>query len=332
MPATFSDIDADYSALEGQKIAILGYGDEGRATALNLRDSGFLPIIGEVNEVRVGIARADGFEPVYPSNAAFAADIKFITLPDEMVPEVYLAHISPSLKKGDMLVFPTGYPIAFGYIEPPPFIDAVMVAPRLFGQELREQYLSGQGTPSFVAVAQDSSGSAWPRLLAVAKAIGALRAGAMEVTFQQESELTLFMQQALMPALQFLIMAAADILIKEGYPPEAALLDLYVSGELGYVLTRTGQRGLKDVLQLFSLTGQYGILSRSDRFQDPRLRRQMETILEEIRSGKFAQEWTTEYHNGYPRLDALRNRRAALPLWGLEQQAIAILQEMAAKR
>lgn len=332
MPALYTESDADSSTLEGRKVAVLGYGDEGRAVALNIRDSGFMPIIGEANEVRAGQARADGFEPVYPSNAAFAADIKLMALPDEALPEVYLAHVSPSLKEGDMLVFPTGYTIAFGYVEPPPFVDAVMIAPRLVGRDLRELYLRGQGALSFVTVAQDFSGKAWDRLLAVAKAMGALRAGAMEVTFQQETELDLFMQQAVLPALHHLLLTAADILVKEGYPSEAALLDLYMSGELGHHLARNAEQGMMTALRAISLTGQYGILSRAERFQDPRLRRQMEMVLEDIRSGKFAQEWTAEYHNGYPRLDALRTKRGSLALWQLEQQTLDMVRQIAAQR
>jgi ketol-acid reductoisomerase len=175
-----------------------------------------------------------------------------------------------------------------------------------------------------VAVVQDYSGQAWPRLLAVAGAIGALRGGALELTPQQETELALFMQQALLPALHNLILTAADLLVREGYPPEAALLDIYASGGLAGSLAEAAQKGMMQTLSDQSLTEQYGVLTRTERFQDPKIRRQMEVILDEIRAGKFAQEWANEYHNGAPRLAALRKKRGELPLWRLEAAAIRL--------
>jgi ketol-acid reductoisomerase len=327
MTVLYTESDADLTALEKRSLAVIGYGELGRPVALNLRDSGLSLRVGEANEVRAGQAREDGFEVLYPAEAANAADTKLLMLPDEVLAEAYLAHVSPGLHSGDMLVFASGYTIAFGFIEPPPFVDAVLMAPRAASADLRESYLSGRGFLSFVAVEQDSSGQAWPRLLALARAIGALRAGALELTFQQQAELNLFIEQALLPALQNLMFVAADILIKEGYPPEAALLDLYISGELGNTLNRASRLGIMDTLKLYSLTGQYGMLSRGERFQDAKLRRQIEVVLEEIRSGKFAQEWAAEYQNGYPRLEALRGKRSAMALWGLEQRALELLQQ-----
>jgi ketol-acid reductoisomerase len=327
MTVLYTESDADLAALENRSLAVIGYSELGRPVALNLRDSGLSLLVGEANEVRVAQAREDGFEVLYPAEAASTADTKLLMLPDEVLAEAYLAHVSPGLRAGDMLVFASGYTIAFGFIEPPPFVDAVLMAPRAVSADLRESYLSGRGFLSFVAVEQDSSGQAWPRLLALARAIGALRAGALELTFQQQAELDLFIEQALLPALQNLMFVAADILIKEGYPPEAALLDLYISGELGNTLNKASRLGILDTLKLYSLTGQYGMLSRGERFQDTKLRRQIELVLEEIRSGKFAQEWAAEYQNGYPRLEALRNKRSAMALWGLEQRALELLQQ-----
>jgi ketol-acid reductoisomerase len=327
MTVLYTESDADLTALKQRSLAVIGYGDLGRPVALNLRDSGLSLVVGEANEVRAAQARADGFEVLYPAEAANTADTKLLMLPDEVLAEAYLAHVSPGLRSGDMLVFASGYTIAFGFIEPPPFVDAVLMAPRTISADLRESYLSGRGFLSFVAVEQDSSGQAWPRLLALARAIGALRAGALELTFQQQAELDLFMEQALLPALQNLIFVAADILIKEGYPPEAAILDLYGSGELGNTLNKLSRLGIVQTFKLYSLTGQYGMLSRSERFQDTKLRRQIELVLEEIRSGKFAQEWAAEYQNGYPRLESLRNKRGAMALWELEQRALDLLQQ-----
>lgn len=326
MPALYTEADANATALQGRQLAVIGYDVTGRAIAQNLRDSGLSLMVGELNEVRAANAREDGFEPQDPADVAQRADTLLLTLPDEILAEGYFAHVAPGLNVGDMLVFLSGYAVAFGFIEPPPFVDAVMIAPRTV--ELREAYQRGTGFLSFLAVEQDSSGQAWPRLLAMAQALGALRSGALELTFQQEAELTLFVQQAILPALHHLMLTAADILIHEGYPPEAALLDLYISGELGNALQKASALGLVDTLKMYSLTGQYGILSRADRFQDTKLRRQMETALDEVRSAKFAHEWAAEFANGHPRLEALRRKRSAHALSDLEKQAIALLRRM----
>ncbi len=301
---------------------MLGYGNLGRPIALNLRDSGLRVLIGNIPDSYAVQANADGFETVTIAEAARRSEILLMLLPDEAMADTYAQAVSPTLKPGDMLVFTSGYNVAFGFIEPPPFIDTVLIAPRTIGAGVREGYLSGHGYLSFVAVEQDASGQAWPLTLALAKALGSLRLGALEMTFKQEAELDLFNQQAFLPALHNLLLTAADLLIKEGYPPEAALLDLYVSGELSYTLSKAAELGFMDMLRMHSLTSQYGMLSRAERFAEPKLRRQMEITLDEIRGGKFAQEWAAEYASGYPRLELLLRKRGKLPLWALEQQAI----------
>jgi ketol-acid reductoisomerase len=323
----YREHDADLAALEGLRLAVIGYGNLGRPVALNLRDSGLNVLIGNVDDDYATQAVRDGFDVADVGEAASAANIKLLLLPDEAMPDVYLAHISPTLKPGDALVFASGYNIAFGFIEPPPFIDVLMIAPRTIGAAVRDCYLSGQGFLSFIAVGQDTTGKAWDRLLALALAVGTLRAGALELTLRQEAELDLFVEQSFLPALHNLLHTSADLLIKEGYPSEAVLLDLYISGELSYTLNKAAELGMRNTLRLYPLTGQYGMLSRSERFQDAKLRRQMELALDDIRTGKFAQEWAAEYANGYPRLEALRRKQNTMAVWELEQQAIALLKQ-----
>src|SRR5260221_318092 len=327
MTPIYREDAADPAALNGCQIAVIGYGNLGRPMALNLRDSGLNVIVGNTDDAYKAQAIQDGFETMGLSEAATVADIKLLLLPDEAMPDLYLKHISPTLRPGHTLVFTSGYNVTFGFIEPPPFVDVLLLAPRAIGTAVREGYVSGQGFLSFIAVGQDSSGNAWPHLMALALVTGSLWAGAFELTFRQEAELDLFIQQAMLPALQTLMFTAADLLVKEGYPPEAALLDLYISGELSYSLRKAAELGMLDTLKLYSLTAQYGILSRSDRFQEPKLRHLMEISLEEIRSGKFAQEWTAEYANGYPRLEALRRKRGNMALWALEQQVMELLRQ-----
>ncbi len=328
MAVIYHQDNADPNALDGCQLAVIGYGNLGRPLALNLRDSGIKVIVGTIEDASAVQARSDGFEVMNINEASTIADVKLLLLPDEVMPEVYLQSISPTLRPGHTLVFTSGYNIAFGFIEPPPFVDVLLLAPRTLGAGVRDGYTTGQGWLSFVAVGQDFTSKAWDRLLALALYVGSLRAGAFELTFRQEAELDLFVQQALLPALHTLMLTAAELLVKEGYPPEAALLDLYVSGELGYTLSKAAQLGIRDTLKLQSLTGQYGILSRSERFQEPKLRRQMEIALEEIRGGKFAQEWAAEYASGYPRLEALRHKRSNMVLWDLEQQVIELLRRL----
>ncbi len=249
-------------------------------------------------------------------------------MPDETMPETYLMHIAPTLKPGHTVIFASGYCVAFGLIEPPPFIDVLLLAPRTIGTGVREGYLNTRGFPSFVAVGQDASGKAWDRLLCLALKVGSLRAGALELTFRQEAELDLFVQQVMLPAMHAIIYMSAELLIREGYPPQATLLELYMSGELGYGLAKAGELGLLEALKLYSLTGQYGILSREDRFREPKFRLAMEQTLQEIRSGKFAQDWSAEYNNGYPRLESLRRKRKTMALTVFEQQLIELLRSV----
>ena len=240
-------------------------------------------------------------------------------MPDEVVSEVYLEKISPYLASGHLLVFASGYNIAFGFVEPPPFVDVGLIAPRTIGEAVRTRFLDGSGFFSFVGVGQDATGSTLETLLALAKAMGSLRAGAIEISIEQESQLDLFVQQAILPAFHHVMTTAADILLELDYPPEAVMLDLIISGEFTDYLSRASQRGLLHALRLSSLTGQYGIFSRLHRFKELKLEGLMEATLDDIRSGDFAIEWSREYENGYPRLTRLLQAQEKQSLYALEQ-------------
>jgi ketol-acid reductoisomerase len=279
--------------------------------------------VGNQNDNYAEQAYRDGFQVVSLSDAAAHSDLIFILLPDEIAAQVYLQQIAPGLQPGNTVIFASGYNVAFGFIEPPPFVDVVLIAPQAVGQGVREGYVQGKGFPSFVGVAQDASRQAWPRVLATAKALGALHRGAIELTFQQEAELDLFSQQAVLPGLISVVQTAIEVLTREGFPPEAVLNSLYLSGELGYVISRWAALGILPSLQLHSQTAQYGILSRIERFKEVKLNRQMDAVLEHIRQGEFAQEWAAEFADGYPRLQALRRRLSALSIWQNEQHLLA---------
>jgi len=325
MTVVYRDADADLGLLMDKQIAVLGYGNLGRPFALNLRDNAFPVLIGNPGDAYAEMAYRDGFEVASVAEAARRSDLILVLLPDEIATQVYLQEIAPGLKPDKTLVFASGYPIAFGFIEPPPFVDVVLVAPQAIGQAVRDAYVDGKGYPSLVAVEQDASGQAWPRVLAVAKALGALRRGAVELTFQQEAELDLFAQQALMPALHSVLQTALEVLSREGFPPEAVFTSLYLSGELGYILSQWAEKGILATLDMHARTAQYGTLSRIERFKEVKLKRQMETVFDSIRRGDFAQEWAAEYSDGYPRLKALRQQLESLSVWQHEKDTLNML-------
>jgi ketol-acid reductoisomerase len=319
MSIVYRDAHADLSLLMDKRIVVIGYGNMGRALSLNLRDSAFPVLVGNRSDEYAARAYRDGFEVTSIAEAAAQADILLLMLPDEIAAQVYLQAIAPGLEPDDTLVFASGYNIAFGFIEPPPFVDVVLAAPQAVGQGVRDGYVAGTGFPSIVAVAQDVSGQAWARVLAVAKALGGLHQGALELTFQQEAELDLFTQQALIPAIHSVLRTVLEVLSREGFPLNAIYLSQYLSGELGYIVSQWATGGVVDSLEMHSRTGQYGILSRLERFREVKLTRQMESVLDAIRTGDFAQEWAAEHADGYPRLAALRRRLAEASVWQDEQ-------------
>jgi ketol-acid reductoisomerase len=316
----YHDQDADLGVLQGRRIAVIGYGNQGRAQALNLRDSGQDVLVGNREDAYAERAREDGFSVLPIERAVAQADIVMLLIPDEVAPGVFEAEIAPHLSERNALVFASGYNIAFDFIAPPRFVDVVLVAPRMIGAGVRDLYLAGSGFPSFIGVAQDYSGQAKGIALALAKGIGSTRAGVIEVTFAQEAELDLFTEQCFGPAFGHVLTTSVNLLLDEGYPPEAVLLELYMSRELSYTLGKIAELGLVDQTALHSRTSQYGSMSRGMRFILPDLRTKMLEGLEEIRSGRFAQEWAAEQAAGCPTLEALKEAALSLPLRQVEQE------------
>jgi ketol-acid reductoisomerase len=325
MTIVYQEADANLRYLRQRQIALIGYGNLGRSFALNLRDSGLSLVIGNNPDKYATLAEHDGFIVKSVAAAASQADTILLIIPDEVMPQIYLQHIAPHLRTGDLLVFASAYNVAYGFIEPPSYVDAGLIAPRTLGVGVRDGYLNGLGYPCYVSVAHDSSGQAWNYILALASALGALQQGAIEVSFNQEVELDLFWQQAILPALHHILLTAVEVLIREGYPPEVVLNELYLSGELGMLLTRAAVTGWATALQMMSPTAQYGLLSRTPRFQESKTLRQMEAILEEIRRGNFAQEWASEFIDGYPRLENIRQRFYDSAMWRYERQVLNML-------
>jgi ketol-acid reductoisomerase len=322
MTTIYYDDDADPTAVAGETIAVLGYGNQGSAQAQNLRDSGLRVIVGNIEDAYRDTALADGFTVLPIAEAAAQADALFLLTPDEVMPEVYTRDVAPHLRPGMLLDFAHGYNVGFGLIVPPPTIDVVMIAPRMIGAGVRDSYRSGEGFPSFVGVHQDATGRATARMLALAKAVGSARAGCLDMSFVDEATLDLFSEQAFGPAFGRVMMAAIDTLTDAGYPPEAVLMELYLSGELAYSFQKMREMGALRQHQLHSHTSQYGTISRSIRYfdLDPLLKAKMREAVEEIRSGAFAKEWSTDREAKVEFIRQAREIQAALPMTQWEER------------
>jgi ketol-acid reductoisomerase len=323
MATIYHDEDADLDALAGATVAVIGYGNQGRSQALNLRDSGVAVIVGNIRDASFEQAARDGFTPTDVATACKAARVVMLLTPDEVMPEVYAEHVAPHLAAGDVLCFAHGYNVGFGLITPAADIDVVMVAPRMIGPGVRDTFVSGAGFPSFVGVHQDASGRARQRMLAIAKGIGSTRAGCIEMSFVDEATLDLFTEQGFGPAFGVVMMTAIDTLVEAGYPPEAVLLELYLSGELAYTFQKIRDVGLLKQMDFHSHTSQYGSLTRSAKFSDlaGTFKTKMQGILEDIRSGRFAEEWSGEQKKGPELFEQVRALRAEVPVAKWEERA-----------
>jgi len=237
-----------------------------------------------------------------------------LLIPDEVMPEVYVRDVAPALADGSGLSFASGYNVAFGHVVPKSTLDVLLLAPRMIGPGVRDTYVSGKGFPSFVGVHQDATGRAHARLLALAKGVGSTRAGCLEMSMADEAALDLFTEQGFGPAFGAVLTSAIETMIEAGYPPEAVLMELYMSGELAYTAQHFVDTGIIEQMDFHSHTSQYGSMTRGWRFADLDLKSRMREALEEIRSGRFAAEWQAEQRDGAPRFEQLRAMRRQHPL------------------
>jgi ketol-acid reductoisomerase len=306
----FKNQDGDLSVLDDRTVAVIGYGNQGRAQALNMRDSGVENIIiGNRGDSSKEQAKKDGFEAYSMDQAANKADILFFLVPDEVQPQVYKEKIEPYLKEGDVLNFASGYNITYNLITPPENIDVIMIAPRMIGTMVRELYEVGDGAPSFLAINQNYSGKAKDIGLALGKAIGSTRSGIIEIdSFALETKSDLLMEQGLIPIILNAMIAKYELEIAEGMPPAGALLELYLSRELGYIFEKMAEQGIIGQMPLHSQTSQYGQISRIDELQEGEaeevsyndIKKFMGRQLRNIGNGKFEREWSNEQQMGYP--------------------------------
>ena len=310
MARLYYDSDADLSVLKKKTVAIIGYGNQGRAQALNLRDSGVEVIVGGVPDATFAQAKKDGFSTMTTAEAAAAGDIICLLIPDEVQQQVYREEILPGLEPGDALDFAHGYNIHYGFIALPKEMDVIMVAPRMIGVGVRDAYAAGKPVPAFVAVQQDGSGEAWPKTLALARGMGCTRAGAIESTFAEETELDHFSEHFVWPAMFRILVGGFEFLTEQGYQPEAVLMELWGSKEAAEVLERMAEVGIFGQMDYHSPTSQYGQLARREEYGSVDIGTTMRRLVDEITSGRFADEWDAERDAGYPNLVELRERHA----------------------
>ena len=314
MAEMFYDADADLSVIQGRNVAVLGYGSQGHAHSLSLRDSGV--------DVRVGLpegsrsrekAQAQGLRVVTPAQACEEADVVMILVPDHVQRHVYTEAVEPNLVDGDALFFGHGFNIRFGYIKPPAGVDVAMVAPKGPGHLVRREYVDGRGVPVLVAVEQDATGKAWPLALSYAKGIGGLRAGGIKTTFTEECETDLFGEQAVLcGGASQLVQYGFETLIEAGYQPEVAYFECL--HELKLIVDLMYEGGIAKQRWSVSDTAEYGDYVSGPRVIDAHVKENMQAILADIKSGAFAARFIADQDAWAPEFTALRAKGEQHPI------------------
>jgi ketol-acid reductoisomerase len=306
MANVYYEKDADRSIIAGRKVAVLGYGSQGHAHALNLKESGV--------DVRVGLrdgssskAKAEqaGLRVVSPAEASAEADLIMILLPDTEIAEVYAQDVAPNLSDGDAVFYAHGFNVRFGYVEAPAGVDVAMVAPKGPGHLVRRTYTEGGGVPCLIAVSQDATGKAHALALSYADAIGGSRAGVLDTTFEEETETDLFGEQVVLcGGLTALVQAGFETLVEAGYQPESAYFECL--HELKLIVDLMYEQGISGMRYSISTTAEYGDLTRGPRIITDQTKAEMKKILGEIKDGTFAKEFVGEVKSGGSRFDELR--------------------------
>jgi ketol-acid reductoisomerase len=314
MAKLYYDKDADLGLLKGKTIAIIGYGSQGHAHALNHRDSGLDVMVGLYKGSKSwDKAKADGLKVGTVQEASEASQIIMILLPDQTHKAVYEASIRPALTAGKTLMFAHGFNIHFNQVVPPPEVDVSMIAPKAPGHMMRQVFTEGSGVPGLLAVHQNPSGKAKEVALAYARGVGCTRAGVLETTFKEETETDLFGEQTVLcGGVSALIKAGFEILVEAGYQPESAYFECL--HELKLIVDLLYQGGLAYMRYSVSDTAEYGDYSRGPRVVDERVKAEMRKILAEIQNGQFAREWILENQAGRPSFLAMRQKEAVHPI------------------
>jgi ketol-acid reductoisomerase len=324
------DDDATLEPLAGKTVAVLGYGNQGQAQALNLRDSGVRVVVGNRDDRYRALANADGFVPMDIADAARTGDILLVLTTDESQPLIWDDQIVPGVRPGKTLVWSSGYNVGYGLIQPPPGVDVIMVAPRMTGINVRSLYVRGSGALAQFAVHQDATGHARDTTLALCKGIGLTRGGVFESSFREEAELDLFAEQVVWAGLTAWFLECFEIGVEQGFSPELMVMELYGSGETAEIFGAMTRNGFFKQMTHHSTTSQYGTLSRGPSLINDAMRARAREILRgDIKGGAFVQEWSSEQAGGAARLEALRQRALQHPMSQAEDRVIAAVQTVA---
>jgi ketol-acid reductoisomerase len=321
----YYDRDADPALIRSKRVVVLGFGSQGHAHALNLRDSGVkdLAVAGRPG-ASLDRAKAEGFSAMSNTEAAAWADVILMGAPDEQQPEIYARDLAPIMKKGAALLFAHGFAIHFRFIEPRPDLDVAMVAPKGQGHAMRREFLRGGGVPGLIAIHQDATGNARALALSYASAIGNGRAGIMETNFGEECESDLFSEQAVLcGGLVELVRAGFDTLVGAGYTPEIAYFECL--HELKLIVDRMYEGGIARMNLAISNTAEYGEYVSGPRVVNSETREEMKRILDDIRSGRFANAWMNENSAGLPFMREMRARSAAHPIEAVGERLRAMM-------
>ncbi|MGH3328496.1 MAG: hypothetical protein ACRDPT_11995 [Streptomycetales bacterium] len=302
--------EADPAVLRDRRIAVLGYGNLGRSVALNLRDAGLDLVIGNIDDGYRAAACREGFDVLDPGAATRRADLVLVLLPDEIIPQCFASEVGPRLRDGAAVCFASGYVLAFGLVEPPPQADVLLFAPRMVGSEVRATYLDGTGFLSYLSVEQDVTGQGWAVLTALALAAGSLRRGAMVLPARQEAVLDLFIEQSVGPYLGTALQLAFTIGTEAGLPPEAMVLEMYMSGEMARTVQGFADEGFYQAVTGHGLVATYGGFLGTLGLDVEEMQRGFTRTLESIRSGEFARRLQEEQADDYPTLAAIEQATA----------------------
>ena len=329
----YYDRDADVNLIKSKKVAVIGYGSQGHAHALNLRDSGVAEVAVALREGSASRAKAEAekLAVITSAEAAKWADVVMVLTPDELQAELYRDHLRGPMKEGAALAFAHGFNIHFRLIEPRPDMDVFMIAPKGPGHTVRSEYLRGAGVPSLVAVEQDATGNALEVALSYASALGSGRSGIIETTFREECETDLFGEQTVLcGGLTSLILAGYETLVEAGYAPEMAYFECL--HEVKLIVDLIYEGGIANMRYSISNTAEFGDYSSGPRLIDDSLRARMREILDDIQSGRFAKEWMLENAAGQPSFKAQRRRAAAHPIEEVGEKLRAMMPWIAEAR
>lgn len=326
MPAKiYTDKDADLGALKGKTCAVIGFGSQGHAHALNLKESGVNVIIGLYKGSKSRpVAQKLGFEVVDTGEAVRRADVIMVAVPDTKIQEVYEKDIAPNLAKGKTLLFSHGFAIHFGTIAPPADVNVIMVAPKGPGHIVRRQFTEGKGVPSLIAIHQNPGRNAKKIALAWAKGIGGTRGGVFETTFKEETETDLFGEQTVLcGGVTALIKAGYETLVEAGYQPEMAYFECL--HEMKLIVDLINEAGIAGMRFSISETAEWGDVTVGPKIIDASVKKRMQKALKDIQTGKFAKDWIKEYQDGYPRFDRIRREEAAHPIEKVGQRLRSLM-------